>query len=331
MNLQHTGFKACVPSSAVTTIALDGFHPAVMEEAFRLGTVEHVQLAPGHFRGRLMRAEQGASRIDWASYNIPLLALGEMPGDRVTLGFVFDISEPCWLNGHEVSAATPVLFTEGTEFHYRSPRGWQGLAVQLPREQAEVAGLELRDQGVTPLAAEPQCARGAEREFAAVLEGLRDIALGIPAISDAAACLRRLESHLLDLFSATAMDTSSSPSARATDPARRAQLVRRATDFMYARLGEPLRVGAICRDIGCDWKTLKRAFLAVNGVPPKRFLTMARLSMARRTLLRAPPDASVTSIALNCGIHHLGPFSCEYRRVFGEVPSETLARATQRV
>lgn len=180
------------------------------------------------------------------------------------------------------------------------------------------------------LAAEPQRARSAERELAAVLEGLGDISRGIPEIPDAAACLRQIESHLLDLFSATATDASISRSAQATDPARRVQLVRRATDIMYARLGEPLRVGAICRDIGCDWKTLERAFLTANGVPPKRFLTLARLSMARRTLLRASPDASVTRVALNCGIHHLGRFSAEYRRVFGEAPSETLAKATRR-
>ena len=128
MNRQRTGSKACVPSSTVTTVTLDSFHPAAMEEVFRLAAVEHVQLAPGRFRGRLMRAEQGESRVDCASYNIPLLARGEMPRDRVTLGFVFGTEEPCWLNGHEVSAPTPLLYTEGTEFHYRLPRGWQGLA-----------------------------------------------------------------------------------------------------------------------------------------------------------------------------------------------------------
>ena len=319
-----------IRSPAGTTIlALDGFHSEVIEQTYRLPRAEHVQLAPGLFRGRLMSAQLGVSRVSWGSYSMPLLARGEMPGDKVTLGFVFEGEEPCLLNGQELSTPQPVLLTEGAEFHYRLPRGWQGLSFELPREEAERAGLELPEEGVARPAAEPQRSRSAERELASIVERLRDVALGSPEIHDPAAYLRQIESQLLDFFSATLTNAPISRLARATGPVRRMQLVRRATDIMSARLGEPLRVGAICRDIGCDWKTLERAFVTFNGVSPKQFLTMARLSTARRKLLGAPPDATVTSVALSCGMHHLGRFSSDYRRVFGEFPSETLARANR--
>jgi AraC-like DNA-binding protein len=50
----------------------------------------------------------------------------------------------------------------------------------------------------------------------------------------------------------------------------------------------------------------------------------ARLRQVREALLAADPEANVTTIASNAGFTHLSRFSIEYRRRFGEKPSETL-------
>jgi AraC-like DNA-binding protein len=57
------------------------------------------------------------------------------------------------------------------------------------------------------------------------------------------------------------------------------------------------------------------------------FLTDVRMRLTRRILLEAPETAHVTKIALDCGFSHLGRFGLEYKRRFGESPSETLKRA----
>ncbi len=44
----------------------------------------------------------------------------------------------------------------------------------------------------------------------------------------------------------------------------------------------------------------------------------------------AAPGTTVTMVALDCGLAHLGRFSQEYSRKFGEAPSETLRRARLR-
>jgi AraC-like DNA-binding protein len=46
----------------------------------------------------------------------------------------------------------------------------------------------------------------------------------------------------------------------------------------------------------------------------------------RNALLRAEPDDSVTVIAMACGFTHMSRFALEYRRRFGERPSDTLRR-----
>jgi transcriptional regulator GlxA family with amidase domain len=59
-------------------------------------------------------------------------------------------------------------------------------------------------------------------------------------------------------------------------------------------------------------------------------LRRTRLLEARAELEAAPPGATVTRVALDCGFTHLGRFSQEYVRRFGERPSETLQRARGR-
>jgi AraC family ethanolamine operon transcriptional activator len=54
---------------------------------------------------------------------------------------------------------------------------------------------------------------------------------------------------------------------------------------------------------------------------------MLRLSQARRALLCADAElVTVTEIATCFGFVELGRFSVEYRRMFGESPSQTLHR-----
>jgi transcriptional regulator GlxA family with amidase domain len=71
-------------------------------------------------------------------------------------------------------------------------------------------------------------------------------------------------------------------------------------------------------------RSLYAGFKRYKGVSPMLALKNRRLESARDDLLRADPADSVTSIALKWGFEHLGNFSRDYFRRFGEHPSETL-------
>ncbi|HJS32464.1 MAG TPA: helix-turn-helix domain-containing protein, partial [Alphaproteobacteria bacterium] len=62
------------------------------------------------------------------------------------------------------------------------------------------------------------------------------------------------------------------------------------------------------------------------GVSPMQYLRNARYAKIRGDLVRADGEAGVTEVALRWGITHMGRFSIEYRRRFGESPSQTLGR-----
>jgi AraC-like DNA-binding protein len=105
---------------------------------------------------------------------------------------------------------------------------------------------------------------------------------------------------------------------------------RRTSDLLLARLDEPWSIGRLSQTLGLSTRTLHRVVRREAGVSPMRLLRQARLAQARSELAAPRPGTTVTRVALDCGFTHLGRFSQEYVRRFGERPSETLQRARGR-
>jgi AraC-like DNA-binding protein len=104
-------------------------------------------------------------------------------------------------------------------------------------------------------------------------------------------------------------------------------IVRRAEEFLDAKLDSVISLAEVATAVGTSTKTLARAFRKQRGMGPMAFVRRRRLEAARRDLAAADPLATtVTDIALRYGFAHLGRFAGMYREAFGELPSETLAR-----
>jgi AraC-like DNA-binding protein len=106
-------------------------------------------------------------------------------------------------------------------------------------------------------------------------------------------------------------------------------LVRRAEEYMRAHFKEAISIIDLLRICGCSRSVLFAAFRNTRGYTPMEFLTEQRLQSAREKLLTGHLEASISSIALDCGFMHLGRFSQVYRKRFGERPSDTLRKRGQ--
>jgi transcriptional regulator GlxA family with amidase domain len=125
----------------------------------------------------------------------------------------------------------------------------------------------------------------------------------------------------IDHSIAATVETSSTRGWKAS------RLVQQAEALALASVDEPLHVSALCYIIGVSERTLRKAFHRVHGIPPCRHLRMLRLSRARRALSSADNTlVKVTEIAMSFGFAELGRFSVEYKKAFGESPSQTLYR-----
>ncbi len=107
--------------------------------------------------------------------------------------------------------------------------------------------------------------------------------------------------------------------------------VKRAIDYMHAHLDAPVTIAEIVNAAGVAGRTLFKHFRDTHGVSPMQYLRNLRFEKAREELLNAKAEAKVAEVATRWGFAHLGRFAVEYRKRFGETPSQTFSRSGPRI
>jgi len=156
--------------------------------------------------------------------------------------------------------------------------------------------------------------------------------------SDRAASLRRMLSRVLrspghnpEQHLETDIVTGLLNAALATTPCEdkssaplRARSVAAALDCIEANRCDAISVTDICRHTGAAWRTLDRGFRERFGIGPKAYVIRRRLSGVRAELIADNGRQRVSDIANAWDFWHMGQFAHDYRKLFGELPSETL-------
>jgi AraC family ethanolamine operon transcriptional activator len=106
----------------------------------------------------------------------------------------------------------------------------------------------------------------------------------------------------------------------------RRRVLLTALEYLDDEYTLPLTVSELCTKIGASAPTLYRAFHEEFGVGPKHYIQIRRLCGVRQHLLSADNTESITDIANRWGFWHMGQFASDYRKMFGELPSESLKR-----
>ena len=93
-----------------------------------------------------------------------------------------------------------------------------------------------------------------------------------------------------------------------------------------ARLHSPVKITLqdIARELGVPERTLRRLFRDRFAISPGQYQLAVRLNLVKKQLqLAITKGESVSEIAARQGFLHMGRFSAQYRRLFGETPSQT--------
>jgi AraC-like DNA-binding protein len=227
----------------------------------------------------------------------------------------------------EASPDTAILLVSGQEYtlHFepddclvvlRLPGS--ALADELRKRDpaAAVAGLGMRE---LPLASGRLDALAAMHR--ALVEAADPMA-GVASPSLAAQLEARLCSWMADQVLGTRPASST--------PVVGVQRIRIVEEWIDAHLATSITLGGLCSVSGIGDRWLESAFRSHRGQTPLQFVTRRRLAWVRGCLLDAKPGESVTQIAHNAGIVHLGRFAARYRSTYGESPSTTLRRSLSR-
>jgi transcriptional regulator GlxA family with amidase domain len=110
-----------------------------------------------------------------------------------------------------------------------------------------------------------------------------------------------------------------------------ADIMLRFEDALAAHVGPRLNMSTLCAAMSVPERTLRVFCKEFLGMSPGRYLLLRRLNIVRSALRRAnPTTASVAEIARSHQFLELGRFAVTYRTIFGETPSTTLRRNTDK-
>lgn len=115
----------------------------------------------------------------------------------------------------------------------------------------------------------------------------------------------------------------SEPSARSRDT------FSRAYRFVEDHIHQSFDVPDVAKEIGCSRSVLESAFTQCSSITINRYIRLRHLEYARELLVTAAPDESVARAATKAQYTNTGRFATHYAEEYGELPSETLARARQ--
>ena len=103
--------------------------------------------------------------------------------------------------------------------------------------------------------------------------------------------------------------------------------LERIEKWMDANIEEAISVEDMAAVAGISVRATQAAFRRYRDCTPSEAMLLRRLQRARALLLRPAPATTVTGVAFDVGLCHLGRFAARYAAMFGESPSETLAAA----
>ena len=107
------------------------------------------------------------------------------------------------------------------------------------------------------------------------------------------------------------------------------KVVKLVLDYLHGEPTEEITAVEMCTLADCSQSWLERSFRKRFGVTPKKYAKYLRLSRLRENLLN-PDDAdgrTVIELASIYGFWHMGQLAADYRKVYGELPSDTLKRS----
>jgi AraC family ethanolamine operon transcriptional activator len=298
--------------------ALQGWNPVLRK------------LDRSRFDGTLAQVDTGPIRVAYTRIGSPLHLSGAAAVGFRSFGLPLPASTPAMWCGKQASSRAVSVYDESGAFEAVTRAGFETLVFSVRPSHLEAlaerigVGLPPRERMSEIVACDP-----------AKLRAVRDSLLGIVRaltldhqFAEQAGMKNSLEFEIPTLL-LEALEQQSQARA-AVAPHLRQRALRRALDTIDARPSDLFSVRDLCDATGSSVRTLRRAFVEQLGLSPKAYLQAKRLNGVYRELRSTETGGiRVNEVASRWGFWHMGQLASDYRKMFDELPTETLNRSAR--
>jgi AraC family ethanolamine operon transcriptional activator len=295
----------------------------------RAWDLDFIQLDRGNFETEIIQIGVGDAQLAQASFNRFIDQKGSPPPGLWTFAMLTDKSPQIIWRGRQVSKKSLMIYPPGSEIDAQSRPGFDVYTLSYPEvlldELTQMFGIRTFRKliGETDLISANASELSKFREQADhILSTIKEQPLKAKSPAIQREIRFNLSYQLISNLVHSSLEYQKPPNRR------RDHALQRVKEYLRENSQEPITVRDLHRATGVSERTLRYAFLEQFAVSPKTYLTAKRLNGVRRQLCHADSSSTkLADVANDWGFWHMGQFAADYRRLFGELPSETLNRS----
>ena len=315
----------------VFTRALTFTDPFQFQSAIRAAEIEIIPTAKGQFRAELTQATLNRLWMQRLSEELPRVHKGSIKRGRKIFNFLTE-EQPEVYHCARLFERGELIADDFDMQHAITAGKYRLGSVSLTPEDLVSACYAITGREFDPersklfIRPDPQLMS----RFMELHAMTGEIVRKTPELFEIPEVVRALEQQLIHALIRCLTEGAVSPVSKST--LHTGTIVARFEEFLEANPNTPLYLAEVCAAVGAAERTLRAACEQHLGIGPIRYLTLRRIHLVRRALLRATSStATVTQIATDHGFWELGRFAAAYRTLFGETPSVTLKRPPEEI
>jgi AraC family ethanolamine operon transcriptional activator len=284
------------------------------------------QLSPGPFKGGVTSLHSPNMRFFIEQMNRSVFQKGDVGTNRIGFGIPAKMLGKCNICGEVAEELNLLVFSGEGGFEFLSPEDFLFFGIEIQSPPGDGLDLAVLVHRLDEHLRRERRVIRLDKLYAANLIRLFQSAFQVvDATQDTTteqARIRNMQRQfvgtVVDFLDASAPPKENSKSAR-----NHWTVVKKIHESVIAVPDCPLSVAELSIRLNVSRRTLQNAVANTLDMSPLGLLRALRLSEVRREIGSA---TSVTDIATRWGFWHFGYFARNYRAMFGELPSETLAR-----
>ena len=302
-----------------------------IEEVVAGSHLEPTQLAAGPISGSMTHLRVGEALISTADITGKFRAYGPLSTADYTLGALLAVDGPNSQWDYETISGDIAVVPPSIEHDAKYGKSTHWATITLPLEdllnRSSLYELKLCTAfWDTPAMYRPTASR--RRHVIDRLHSALQHVEKYPRILEASYARKAFLDDMIEALLRGYADVKGDEIKRRISFVSASRIVRNAESYLRMHAQRPVHLQELCEHTNTSERTLRRAFIEKYDMPPARYLGNWRLCQVRRTLSASNKlELTVSDAAFNFGFWELGRFASQYRRLFGELPSQTLRDA----
>ena len=287
-----------------------------------------IQLEPGRLNCKIYRITLKEGFFEFRSLDTPLRILGEKNADFLTFEFILSSLGGKYLShGFDLTPNTLYGFDADRGIDLVLPKQTLMGTLIIRREVFEsyarlMERIDLDRRFFAQNYVQSPITFGPVQDYLRELYGL--VKTRNTLLDHAAIHKLLLEDYLPLLIQS--IPPSGRPKQKPPPFLGRSPIVREVEAYLLNHLRHPITLQELCQKFYTTKSPLTYGFQEMVGMSPLAYLKILRLHAIRRVLKSATPKTKLADLMQQFGFWHGGRFSQDYRKLFGESPSETLKK-----